>query len=120
MSYYGSYYTTNYTEPQELLYQDTINGSFILLEPQTIIMPPVSVKNVGARTIMPGTGKLYVYIACLPSYVSVYVNVNGISVPLKAGSNEIPMPGNVEIGPITIISNNGEEVSVSLWAFLAG
>lgn len=119
MSYYTTPCTTTTTYALGSIVQGTISGSYVLLEPQTITMPPISVKNVGTRIAMPGTGKLYVYIVYLPANVTVFVNVNGIDVPLKAGSNEVPVPGNVKVGPITIINNNEGEVSISMWAFLA-
>ncbi len=124
MSYYESYLTPPKVEPTTTtpgsLYQGTISGSYILLQPQIITIRPISIKSVGATTTMPGTGNLYVYIVHLQPNVSVYVSINGVNIPLSAGSNKIPLPGGVEVGPILLVNNNDEETIIMLWAFLAG
>ncbi len=119
MSNYEPYTVTPATMPQPAFLQPIMYGSYILLQPQIISIPAVYAKNIGNSVIMPGTGNLYIYIVYLPDNVSAFVSINGISVPLSAGLNKIPIPYGVTVGPIVLINNNTAETFVALWAFLA-
>ncbi len=101
-------------------YQPVLIGSYTLLSPQSVSVAASSSATVGNTMTVHGAGILYVYIASLPSGVTASISINGISVPLVAGYNNIPLPAGVTVGPITLLNCNSSAVSVSLWAFITG
>ncbi len=124
MSYYSTYLEPPTIVPtttaQGSLFRGTIVGSYILVDPQTIIIPPKSSKTLGTKTIMSGTGNLYVYVVYLNPGNLAFVKINDIDVPLNAGVNKIPLPAGINVGPIRLVNDNTEETLIALWAFLAG
>ncbi|AHA92036.1 hypothetical protein [Los Azufres archaeal virus 1] len=99
-------------------YQPVLMGSYTLVTPQSVSVAASSSATVGSTTTVYGAGMLYVYIASLPSGVTASISIGGISTPLVAGLNQIPLPAGTTVGQITLSNSNSSAASVALWAFI--